>query len=51
MHLLHPGQLQRNNPQMLQSTVTDTDTTGLIPSDLSIDGSTDPEQQGNSQIS
>ena len=48
----HPGQLQGNSLQMLQSPVTNTDTsTGPVPSDLSSDGSTDPGQQGNSQLS
>jgi hypothetical protein len=39
-HILYPGQLQISN---LQSSLTDTVTsTGPVPSDLSIDGSTDP---------
>ena len=49
---LHPGQLQRSNLQMLQSPLTDTDaSTETVPSDLPTDGSTDPGQQGNSQLS
>ena len=48
--LLHPGQRQKSNLQMLQYPLTDTDTSnGLVPSDLSTDGSTEPGQ-GNSQL-
>jgi hypothetical protein len=37
---------------MLQATLTDTDaSTGPAPSYLSSDGSTDPGQQGHSQLS
>jgi len=48
----HPGQLQRSSPPMLQSSLTDTDAaTGPAPSFLTTNVSTDPGQQGNSQLS
>ena len=45
-------QLQKSSPQMLQSSLIDTDTsTKPIASDLSIDDSTDPGQQGSRELS
>jgi hypothetical protein len=42
-HLIHPGELQRSHPQMLQSPLIDADvSTGPALSYLSTDGSTDP---------
>ena len=47
----HPGQLQGNSLQMLQSPVTDREaSTRPVPSDLFSDSSTDPGQKGNSQL-
>ena len=44
--LLHLGYLQRSNLQLLQSPLTDTHaSTEPIPSDLSSDGSTDPDSK------